>query len=183
MCYLVDLESIPIKFLGQHVPLLQNGFVIVRKLHHCRCLGMAQHLSHLPFKAFDDSCNLWLRPIPGICKDSYIETFDHTNVPTLIHYRHLHLNQHLSYRLVTEQQVSTNFAYILSRCCQNYFLGLGVTGSYKHTLFLFLCLCTPNPPPIHHEYRISPWHQIGGKMCIQSSKTGRLRKQGGKHYP
>lgn len=72
--HLVKLKRVPIELLCQHVPLFQNGFVVVCVLHNGRCLRMPQHLPHMTFKTSDYLWNLWftsthekcLNNIPGI---------------------------------------------------------------------------------------------------------------------
>lgn len=57
--YLVKLKCVPIELLCQHVPLFQNGFVIVCIFHDCWCFWVSQHLPHVAFKTSDNLCNLW----------------------------------------------------------------------------------------------------------------------------
>lgn len=63
--YLVKLKCVPIELLCQHVPLLQDGFVIVCVLRDGRRLRVSEHLPHVAFKTSYYLCNLWFTPKPN----------------------------------------------------------------------------------------------------------------------
>ena len=60
--HLVKLERVPIEFLRQHVPLLQDGFVIVGVLHNGGRFRVPQELPHVALKASYYLCNLCFTP-------------------------------------------------------------------------------------------------------------------------
>ena len=60
--HLVKLERVPIEFFRQHVPLLQDGFVIVGVLHNGGRFCMPQELPHVAFKALHYLCDLGFTP-------------------------------------------------------------------------------------------------------------------------
>lgn len=65
-CHLVKLKCVAIELLCQHVPLLQDGFVIIGILHDGGCFCMPEHFPHMALKASHYLCNLWLTPIPSV---------------------------------------------------------------------------------------------------------------------
>lgn len=64
-CHLVKLKRVAVELLGQHVPLLQDGLVVVGVLHDGGRLRVPQHLPHVAFKTAYDRCDLWLTPKPS----------------------------------------------------------------------------------------------------------------------
>ena len=60
--HLVKLERVPIEFFCQHVPLLQDGLVIVGVLHNGGRFRVPQELPHVAFKASHYLCDLCFTP-------------------------------------------------------------------------------------------------------------------------
>ena len=60
--HLVKLERVPIEFLRQHVPLLQDSFVIVGVLHNGGRFRVPQELPHVALKASYYLCDLCFTP-------------------------------------------------------------------------------------------------------------------------